>query len=74
MLETKDSAIKLFGKTIPVPEILLETPAVLSSGDIIDESTHDENHDSSTNCSRESHNTRDDTHEQEIEKVYICEF
>ncbi|CAJ2668992.1 unnamed protein product [Trifolium pratense] len=70
MLETKDSAIKLFGKTIPVPEILVATPA-LSSGDVVDESIesiHDENHDSSTNSSRESHNTRDDAHEQEIEK------
>jgi hypothetical protein len=74
MLETKDSAIKLFGKTIPVPEIFVKTPAILSSGDVVDESIEsidDENHDSSTNSSRESHNARDDTHEQEIEKVYI---
>ncbi|KAK2351915.1 cyclic dof factor [Trifolium repens] len=76
MLETKDSAIKLFGKTIPVPEIFVETPAILSSGDVVDESIEsidDENHDSSTNSSRESHNTRDDTHEQEIEKDTLGE-
>ncbi|GAU14150.1 hypothetical protein TSUD_169760 [Trifolium subterraneum] len=75
MLEIKDSAIKLFGKTIPVPEILVE-PSALSSGDVVDESIEsidDENLDSSTNSSRESHNTRDDAHEQEIEKDTLGE-
>lgn len=63
MSETKDPAIKLFGKTIPVPDILVGTPA-LSSGDVVDESI-DQNHDSSINSSKD---------EQEQEIVMVREF
>lgn len=67
MLETKDSAIKLFGKTIPIKEILVGL-SPLSSIDVVDHSIHHHNHDSSTNSSTESHNTIDEK-EQEIHKV-----
>jgi len=59
MLETKDSAIKLFGKTIPILEV-----------HVVDESIDDHHHDFSTNSSNESHNNKD-AQEQEIEKVCI---
>ncbi|CAI8591828.1 unnamed protein product [Vicia faba] len=61
MLETKDSAIKLFGKTIPVKEILVGL-SPLSSAHVV---VHHSIHDSSTNSSRDSHNTID-AKEQEI--------
>ncbi|KAG4922671.1 hypothetical protein JHK86_051484 [Glycine max] len=57
MSEVKDPAIKLFGKTIPVPEIprgSAGAPAS-SSGDVVDDSVDA----SSTNSSRESHTKRD---------------
>lgn len=57
MSEAKDPAIKLFGKTIPVPEIPAEAPA-LSSGDVVDDSA-EQSHASSTNSSRESRTNRD---------------
>lgn len=53
MLETKDSAIKLFGKTIPVKEILVGLSSLSSAHVVVD----DHNHDSSTNSSRESRNS-----------------
>ncbi|KAJ1419649.1 Zinc finger, Dof-type [Sesbania bispinosa] len=76
MSEAKDPAIKLFGKTIPLPEIQAgsgdsaEAPPS-SSGDVVDESV-DQNHASSTNSSRESH-TNEDAKEQEIEKDTLGE-
>ncbi|CAL5191199.1 unnamed protein product [Lathyrus oleraceus] len=71
MLETKDSAIKLFGKTIPVKEILVGL-SPLSSADVVDHIIHHHNHDSSTNSSTESHNTID-AKEQEIHKDTVGE-
>lgn len=62
MLETKDSTIKLFGKTIPILEVHV--------GDVVDESIDDHHHDFSTNSSNESHNNKDEQ-DQEIEKVCI---
>jgi len=61
MLETKDSAIKLFGKTIPILEVHVG---------VSDESIDDHHHDFSTNSSKESHDNKD-AQEQEIEKVCI---
>ena len=67
MLDAKDPAIKLFGKTIPVPEIPAESgdsagaPAPLSV-DVVDECV-EQNHASSANS------TSSDAQEQEeIEK------
>ncbi|CAJ1829953.1 unnamed protein product [Sphenostylis stenocarpa] len=60
MSEVKDPTIKLFGKTIPVSEILrgsAEAPAS-SSDDVVDDSV-EQSHASSSNSSRESH-TRED--------------
>lgn len=72
MPETKNPAIKLFGKTIPVSEILVGSgnSTIVPdsfSGDVVDESV-DQNHASSSNSSRESRTNRD-AHEQEINKV-----
>ncbi|KAF1879396.1 hypothetical protein Lal_00005862 [Lupinus albus] len=70
MSEAKDPAIKLFGKTIPVPEIPTgsgdsnKAPS-LSSGDVVDQ-----NHASSSNSS--------DRGEEELEieqcSIFSCEF
>ncbi|XP_028780492.1 cyclic dof factor 2 [Neltuma alba] len=71
MSEAKDPAIKLFGKTIPLPEIPAGSrgssgaPAS-SSGDVIDDGI-DHNLVSPTTSSRES-NTKRDEEEQETEK------
>lgn len=62
MSETRDPAIKLFGKTIPLPEI------AAGSG----YSAGDENHASSTDSSRESHTNRVVAQEQQ-ETVKVCE-
>lgn len=72
MSETKNPVIKLFGKTIPVSEILVGSgnSTIVSdsfSGDVVDESV-DQNHASSSNSSRESHTNRD-AQEQEINEV-----
>ncbi|XP_027351621.1 cyclic dof factor 2 [Abrus precatorius] len=72
MSEAKDPAIKLFGKTIPVPEIPAGSgdsagaPAS-SSGDVVDD-TVDHNHASSTNSSRESYTNRDAQEHDAIHK------
>jgi hypothetical protein len=69
MLEAKDPAIKLFGKTIPVPEISSGSgdstgaPAS-SSGDAVDDGIA-QNHASSLNSS----NTNMDEEEREIDEV-----
>ena len=68
MSETKDSTIKLFGKTIPVPETLVG----VSQADVVNESI-DQNHFSSTNSSKESLNNRDEQ-EVEIEKDTLREM
>lgn len=77
MSEAKDPAIKLFGKTIPVPEIpatgLADStgaPAA-SSGPVIDDST-DQDHACSTNSSPEA-NTDRDGDEREAEKDTLGE-
>lgn len=73
MSEAKDPAIKLFGKTIPLPEIpagsggSVGAPAS-SSGDVVDDST-DHNRASPTHSSHES-NTNKDGSEHEIAKVF----
>lgn len=61
MSETRDPAIKLFGKTIPLPEI------AAGSG----YSAGDENHASSTDSSRESHTNRVVAQKQQ-ETVKVC--
>ena len=69
MSEAKDPAIKLFGKTIPVPEILPGSngaPAS-SSGDVVVDDSVDA---SSTNSSRESH-TNTDAQEKDFDKVWF---
>jgi hypothetical protein len=74
MSEAKDPAIKLFGKTIPVPEIpatgLADSTgaSAASSGPVVDDST-DQDHDCSTNSSPEA-NTDRDAEEREAEKVW----
>lgn len=78
MSEAKDPAIKLFGKTIAVPEIpsrsgdSSEVLASSSGGDVVDDSV-DQNHASSTNSSRESH-TDGDAKEQEIDEKVLKKF
>lgn len=67
----KDPAIKLFGMTIPVPEIHAGAPPS-PSGDIVDDDDDDavdHNLPSPTNSSRESH-TKKDEDEHETEKVW----
>ncbi|KAK7340555.1 hypothetical protein VNO77_21261 [Canavalia gladiata] len=76
MSEAKDPAIKLFGKTIPVPEIPAGSvdsagATASSSGDVVDDSV-DQNHASSTNSSRESHTNRD-AQDHDIEKDTLLE-
>ena len=71
MSEVKDPAIKLFGKTIPVPEIprgSAGAPAS-SSGDVVDDSVDA----SSTNSSRESH-TKRDALGKDVDKVLGGDF
>lgn len=60
MSEAKDPAIKLFGKTIPVPEIPAGSAGAPASysGDGVEESV-EQSHASSTNSSRESHTNKD---------------
>lgn len=72
MSEAKDPAIKLFGKTIPLPEIPAGSGGAVGapasrSGDIVDDSI-DQNHASPANSSRES-NTNGDRGEQQTGKV-----
>lgn len=72
MSEAKDPAIKLFGKTIPVPEILPGSngaPAS-SSGDVVVDDSVDA---SSTNSSRESH-TKRDALGKDVDKVLGGDF
>lgn len=69
MLEARDPAIKLFGKTIPVPEISSGSGDSTgapdsSSGDVVDEGII-QNHASSINSS----NTNMDEEEREIDEV-----
>ncbi|KAI4346612.1 hypothetical protein L6164_007493 [Bauhinia variegata] len=76
MSEAKDPAIKLFGKTIPLPEAP-DRPGdsngapPSSSGDTVDDNI-DQNHPSSANSSRES-NTNRDGEEQEADKDTLGE-
>ena len=72
MSEAKDPAIKLFGKTIPLPEIPARSgdsvgPSDSTSADAVDDYI-DHNHASTTNSSRES-NTDRDAEEQENKKL-----
>lgn len=71
MSEAKDPAIKLFGKTIPVPEVPLSSGESVgapepdpSSGTLV-EDTVDQDHASSSNSSPEV-NTNRDREEKEV--------
>jgi hypothetical protein len=74
MSDARDPAIKLFGKTIPVPEIPAtgladSTGAPAASwGPVVDDST-DQDHACSTNSSPEANMDRDGE-EREAEKVW----
>lgn len=71
MSEAKDPAIKLFGKTIPVPEVPLssgesvEAPEPDPSSGTLVEDTVDQDHASSSNSSPEV-NTNGDREEKEV--------
>ncbi|RDX69807.1 Cyclic dof factor 2, partial [Mucuna pruriens] len=69
MSEAKDPAIKLFGKTIPLPEVPAGSTGApaSSSGDVVDDSA-EQSHASSTNSSRESH-----TRERDFDKDTLGE-
>ncbi|KAK7295378.1 hypothetical protein RJT34_18285 [Clitoria ternatea] len=79
MSEAKEPAIKLFGMTIPVPEIPpgsgdpAGAPASFP-GDVVDDghTVDQNNNDSSTNSSRESH-TNTDEQEEDINKDTLGE-
>ncbi|KAG4914596.1 hypothetical protein JHK87_052153 [Glycine soja] len=59
MLESKDSTMKLFGKTIPAPEISAGAPA-LSSGDAVGDSVVQNHGSSSVNGDGEEHEIEQD--------------
>ncbi|KAK7394487.1 hypothetical protein VNO78_15016 [Psophocarpus tetragonolobus] len=73
MSEPKDPAIKLFGMTIPLPEIPLGSAGAgalpSSSGDVVDDNSVEA---SSTNSSRESH-TNPDAQEKGFDKDTLGE-
>lgn len=77
MSEPKDPAIKLFGKTIPLPETSPATPPPSSSLDIFtagDDSTaavnHD--HDSSSSSLSPDRNIDNDDEDLDADKVWNC--
>lgn len=77
MSEAKDPAIKLFGKTIPLPEVPVSSgdsqgAGCACSGPAV-EDTMGQDLASSTNCSPEI-NTNTDGEEPEVEKVLDCSF
>lgn len=79
MSETKDPAIKLFGKTIPLPDNShggTTTTAMTCSGAaesvVVDVDSQDQDQDQDQDSYLEDSNTKGDGEERESDKVMIC--